>query len=546
MAVVSISRIQIRRGREQAGTGLPQLASGELGWAVDTQNLYIGNGAVSEGAPYVGNTRLLTDKEDIFNLADDYVYKQGIVQTAADVNAPVMRSLGERLDDRVSIRSFGAMGDQAIDVTANIQRAIDELFLNTANYKGQTRSRTILHFEPGTYKISDTIYLPPYVTIQGAGKEKTRFVKYGDHTAFVTVRSDSISGDYIIPSDSEAADNATTTLTQPQHIHLSGFSIDMQTDNPALTLSSCKNSVFSDIMLNGTRASGDSTYVDTDIGIEIKSKNTVVSSNFNTFNDITLYGFGFGVRCKHNIKHNKFTNCSFKTLGHGVEFGAQAVAVPGQEIGPSDNVFTMCEFDDIDRHGIWITKGTNNLSESNQYGNVGNDAGTDANATYSILRYQSDGNHSNNDVFKRTAALGYDQSYINIAPYVPELEGHAIFEQGYANKLYVTTYGAYEKLFRLPGNDKKSYEVDYLYVSNQVDAVRQGKLFVTINPTTNRVNMVDEYDFIGDSQFEEYLTLQAELLDEDGNSELDTLAINVLNSTSNDDANFYYTVKTKV
>ena len=60
MAVVSISRIQQRRGRAKSGTGLPQLASGELGWAIDTQELYIGNGSVSEGAPAVGNTRILT------------------------------------------------------------------------------------------------------------------------------------------------------------------------------------------------------------------------------------------------------------------------------------------------------------------------------------------------------------------------------------------------------------------------------------------------------------------------------------------------------
>ena len=45
MAVVSISRIQIRRGRKNQGSGLPQLASGELGWATDAQELWIGNGA---------------------------------------------------------------------------------------------------------------------------------------------------------------------------------------------------------------------------------------------------------------------------------------------------------------------------------------------------------------------------------------------------------------------------------------------------------------------------------------------------------------------
>ena len=42
MAVVQISRIQIRRGQKNQGTGLPQLSSGELGWAIDTQEMFVG------------------------------------------------------------------------------------------------------------------------------------------------------------------------------------------------------------------------------------------------------------------------------------------------------------------------------------------------------------------------------------------------------------------------------------------------------------------------------------------------------------------------
>ena len=52
MAVVQISKIQVRRGLSNQ-TGIPQLSGGEFAWAIDAQELYIGNGAVSEGAPYV-------------------------------------------------------------------------------------------------------------------------------------------------------------------------------------------------------------------------------------------------------------------------------------------------------------------------------------------------------------------------------------------------------------------------------------------------------------------------------------------------------------
>ena len=111
MAVVSISRIQVRRGRR---TDLPQLASGEFGWAVDSQEIFIGNGAVSEGAPYVGNTKLITERDNLFQLAGQYTYKEGTtIQTGATFNSPIERNLQDRLDDIVTLASFG--GTEAAD-----------------------------------------------------------------------------------------------------------------------------------------------------------------------------------------------------------------------------------------------------------------------------------------------------------------------------------------------------------------------------------------------------------------------------------------------
>ena len=77
MAVIQISRIQIRRGQKNQGSGIPQLAGGELGWAMDSQELFIGNGSVAEGAPLVGNTKILTENDNLFELADQYTYLNG-------------------------------------------------------------------------------------------------------------------------------------------------------------------------------------------------------------------------------------------------------------------------------------------------------------------------------------------------------------------------------------------------------------------------------------------------------------------------------------
>ena len=174
MAVVQISKIQIRRGQKNVGSGIPQLSSGELGWAIDSQELYVGNGAVSEGAPKVGNTKVLTEHDNLFTLIDTYAYKTNdpYIVTGESATNPVKRTLQDRLDDRVSGRAFGLNGAEGADATVKLQKAIDQLYLNSATL-GQAESRKVLHLEPGVYSLNDTIYLPPYTTIVGAGSDKT-------------------------------------------------------------------------------------------------------------------------------------------------------------------------------------------------------------------------------------------------------------------------------------------------------------------------------------------------------------------------------------
>ena len=62
MAIVQISQVKHRHGVQ---TDLPQLATAELGWSVDTRKLYIGNGTLAEGAPEIGNTEILTEHSTI-------------------------------------------------------------------------------------------------------------------------------------------------------------------------------------------------------------------------------------------------------------------------------------------------------------------------------------------------------------------------------------------------------------------------------------------------------------------------------------------------
>ena len=62
MAIVQVSQITNRKGLAE---NLPQLAGAELGWATDARRLYIGNGTLTDGAPVIGNTEILTEFSDI-------------------------------------------------------------------------------------------------------------------------------------------------------------------------------------------------------------------------------------------------------------------------------------------------------------------------------------------------------------------------------------------------------------------------------------------------------------------------------------------------
>lgn len=72
MPIVSISRIQHRKGLQDQ---LPQLAAAELGWAMDKRRLFIGNGLITDGAPELGNTEILTEYSEVLQLANQYTFK---------------------------------------------------------------------------------------------------------------------------------------------------------------------------------------------------------------------------------------------------------------------------------------------------------------------------------------------------------------------------------------------------------------------------------------------------------------------------------------
>jgi hypothetical protein len=93
MAVIQISRIQHRRGLQ---ADLPNLASAELGWSVDTRKLYIGNGTTEEGAPSLGRTEILT-QYSILDFESSFTANIAILQSNVVVLSGNVVSLENRV-----------------------------------------------------------------------------------------------------------------------------------------------------------------------------------------------------------------------------------------------------------------------------------------------------------------------------------------------------------------------------------------------------------------------------------------------------------------
>lgn len=536
MAVVQISRIQVRRGQKNTGTGLPQLASGELAWAVDTQELFIGNGSVAEGAPFVGNSKILTANDNILDLFEQYQYKKNdpTIQTGNDSNFPVQRTVQDRLDERVSIAEFGAVGDGITDDTAAIQRAINQLYLNPSNV-GLVENRHVLDFLPGTYKITSTIYVPSFTAIEGAGKDRTVISYNGTGSAFEFVNDTSTIGN---PSSI----NSSTFLNQCKHVSMKGFTVNLTTlGSTAFKLNAVRVSNFDEIGIVGiwtlvTPLTGISS------AFELNALSSVVTTQGNQFNRINIYGMPYGVYAKQDILSNTFSNVLFNTLYKGISFGEGAnLTSTGEQYGPRSNTVMNCFFIDILRQGIKVANGTGNLTTLNRFINVGSNGGgnTGTGPAYGQIEFDTIGNSTQQDIFDRFTEL----SNLNFTkPYISEVVGKAAFANPILKTISLISTISPARAFRLPIDNAIGHEVNYIYKSSVFSQMKKGKLFIAVDKENNNVQLVDEFEYTGTAGQEENLEFTASLVDSDSSGTPDCVQVYYTNSNANDSAllTFHY------
>ena len=439
MAILQISRITQRKGLAQ---DLPEpLAGAELGWAIDTRQLFIGNGELTEGAPVVGNTEILTEFSDLLQYTTLYTYKGAAagydVQTGATSGSPVSQSLQSRLDSYAVVTDFGATGDGVTDDTDAINRALFQLYCRQTN----TQIRRSLFFPAGTYLITNTILIPPFAQLYGEGPNSS-IIKFSVENWSNAIPYATGVLVYYVPGNtyyrSVAAVPAGTVITNTSYWDpvLSGL------PEYVVRTADSLQQVDTDIMSNGAQfapqsievsnmcfqtlnADSDSVQSHNILLVEdaeqVAFTNVTFQGPFNTATDINTVSDAriscvrFASTVTYPCTQIYFDNCRFSgtTYGFDADVVIQGATISNSyfdamyrgiilDTSPTGVRMVHNTFDNIYTQGIQIVGATFNVSAYNIFYDVGNNY--TVTATTPVISIDTDNNVSMGDMFERNTA----------------------------------------------------------------------------------------------------------------------------------------------
>ena len=408
MPIVQISRIQHRRGK---ATDLPQLAAGELGWVIDDQKLYIGNGTLADGAPNIGNTEIVTTGSSAFGAALKYLY-HGYLGDPGISGDATQRTLQTKLDERVSVKDFGAKGDGSTDDATAINKALEKLYRNTD--KTDARSRRILFFPAGQYNITAEIKIPPYAHLVGEGQDKTILYRTG-------------SGDNLAVTVDNAGQGhgsiGNSSAVTPKNISIEGITFKQGTAKVGLSIDSTTSLYVRNCKWHGTYASGGADASGSK-AVTNRSTTALPSSNV-VFDQCSFTKYARLIDFSHDITSARFRDCDFSVAYYGARIG-QTTNGSGNGLitGPRNIQFLNSRWSDIGQNAISVLNNgsvKNVVSFGNWYAKtVGNNfEGVGSIREVPIIDYNADECESIADYFERSDLRRTDgSSELNMAPEV--------------------------------------------------------------------------------------------------------------------------------
>lgn len=348
MAIRKISRLQHRRGLKSDLP--PKLYEGEIGFCLDTRELFIGNSDAVEG-----NSQILTQwtpNDRIIHHA--YQGSTGVESTAR------MRPLGAKLDDVVSVKDYGAIGNGEADDFAAIQEAIIDRYAKmAANGFSPLSGRNTIWFPAGTYKISKPLKLYPFVKLQGEGSNRT-LITISDKDARCVAETVDSAGNIEL---NIGIDNALL----PKYIDI----VDIWFNQPYPLHDGIIINRASSVKLHGVKVTGPRVYqgnleVETN-GIAINSYGLVYVPTKISLYDCEISGMGNAIYSGDPITYLQVDHSDLHDCWRGL-----TVRSDNGYGGPRLTRVTNSNFGRIDSHGIWCSDTDDGvISMANVFESVG-------------------------------------------------------------------------------------------------------------------------------------------------------------------------------
>lgn len=506
MAVIEIARIQVRRGQELQ-TGIPQLEPGEFGWAQDTENLYIGK-RISEGASDDENTRILTENDlnyfkvlalnNTSTAASSYRYRENILASTTTTSVQVkLDSLNPSLVDFGVTASTGTY----VQIDSELQNAINDLFVNVDPAVRQDRRR-ILEIPAGLFYLSNTVTLPPYTKLVGAGPGLTKILYTNSTTAMMKTVD--------IAGNTFETGNMYLTTGSCRDIVIEGITFSFSNSlTSALTLLSIDNvkkaTVKDCVFQTEFNSESTTTYgiVTQGVGIHIRGQGDVGSEKCRdvVIENCEFNGLLTGVLATGTVLTPSINNSIFSNLNRGIEFNTSDTLH-----GPLNGYISYNRFQDILQEGIYVGvnpngKNSSTLSTQNYFSRVGglslNEFTTSSSVT-SVISYFSAGNKSVDDYFARRAYVESLNNFNNFY-YNPFVRGTTtIADSAVYTKTVIAAHSGAQStntfITYVPLNDSTQM-VTINYQLASTNQSRSGSIRANIDSNGN-TSITDTYNYV--------------------------------------------------
>jgi len=503
VAVVQISKIQIRRGQKNSSSGVPQLSSAELAWAVDTQELYIGNGSVQEGAPYVGNTKVLTEHDNILELANSYRFSSD--DPSITLSQP--RTLLGKIDEvEVSVIDYGAVPDGSTSANQAFVNAFTELFRNTDNtYK------KVLKVPNGEYLFTTDLEIPSNVILRGETQSGTK------------LKIDTTNIRFISSSGTGLA--SFTSSDRPENVKVENLTIERSSGQTVI--SGVKDSTFENVTWKGEyQLSTPSS------SINLATIDSAVFWN-NTTAGIKVDGIKFkGCKFESNavsVKCSQTIATDTKIDFHDCEFfvndtSSNVIGVDGQA---NNWQIKDCDFKEVSRYVFNSNWGSGTKFIGSSFTNCGNSTNTAANPVWPMISFGESTDNIVANCFsnrQQNAGIVSSETITGISEVVnsdfTQITNRNNSQIFLSNSFRpVAVFGALNNFISLN------------YILRLGAHVRYGKLVITIGDGLQKISFTDNYQYSDSTTTSEggrimsNFQFDVELRDNDTDSGIETVVL---------------------